>query len=157
MWRYLRKSSLQNMRSKKYKCSCEGWFPYAHTCWKSHLAWWCTWNRGYDKRPQGMHTFPTFRSLKSIQEDIMRSRIDCDILIVCLHNGLGFLFSQIADYERQVSYCGTRSCPFLLPLPSRDDDYDDCKASCYKKAYFGDKGHSLSHRWKRRIAGTKKG
>ncbi|MBN1850538.1 MAG: CapA family protein [Deltaproteobacteria bacterium] len=43
-------------------------------------------------------------SLEEMKRDIRRLRPQCDLLVVCLHKGLGFVPAKLAMYEQQVSH-----------------------------------------------------
>lgn len=51
-----------------------------------------------------IYTFPEPRSLKAMEEDIRNLRPCCDVLVVALHKGVGFLPAVLAMYEQQVSH-----------------------------------------------------
>ena len=50
------------------------------------------------------YTFAEPGKLKAMQEDIKKLRSLCDVLVVYLSKGIGFLPVKIAMYEQQVSY-----------------------------------------------------
>lgn len=51
-----------------------------------------------------IYTFAVPPSLDEMVDDIRALRPLCDILVVCLHKGLGFMPAKLAMYEQQVSY-----------------------------------------------------
>ena len=51
-----------------------------------------------------IYTFAEPKKLKAMIEDIKRLRSLCDVLVVFLSKGLGFLPVRLAMYEQQVSY-----------------------------------------------------
>ncbi len=51
-----------------------------------------------------VYTFAVPISLNEMIEDIRALQPICDVLVVCLHKGLGFVPARLAMYEQQVSY-----------------------------------------------------
>ncbi len=51
-----------------------------------------------------VYTFAVPPSLNEMIDDIRALRPLCDVLVVCLHKGLGFVPAKLAMYEQQVSY-----------------------------------------------------
>jgi poly-gamma-glutamate synthesis protein (capsule biosynthesis protein) len=50
------------------------------------------------------YTFAEPGSLKAMIDDIHKLRPLCDVLVVSLHKGIGFIPAKLATYEQQVSY-----------------------------------------------------
>ncbi len=51
-----------------------------------------------------VYSFALPESLKIMTNDIRNLRPLCDVLVVALHKGIGFIPANLADYEQQVSY-----------------------------------------------------
>jgi hypothetical protein len=51
-----------------------------------------------------IYSFAEPRSLQGMIDDIQKLRPMCDILVVSLHKGVGFIPVKLATYEQQVSY-----------------------------------------------------
>jgi hypothetical protein len=57
--------------------------------------------------PGGMptiYTFPEPGSFEAMLQDIRNLRVDCDVLIVSLHKGIGHTPIKLAKYERDISH-----------------------------------------------------